>query len=147
MKKISYIILSVAGLIVIFSAQELCAVEFARTRYDAAVRCIKKKEPDFALMEFRSVVRDFPKSPLAKRSMFAIAEYCYDNKIYYDAVKGFTEYIKNYPDSKANVFAMAYLLKITEDIKDPTMEEKKMFESQGACRYCHLIIKIIDNCS
>ena len=48
--------------------------------------------------------------------------------MYYDAVKGFTEYIKNYPDSKANVFAMAYLLKITEDIKDPTLEEKKMFD-------------------
>ncbi|MEK6732858.1 MAG: outer membrane protein assembly factor BamD [Candidatus Omnitrophota bacterium] len=129
MKKINYILLSVITLIIIFSAQELYAVGFARAGYDAAVRYIEKKQPDFALMEFRSVTRDFPKSLLAQKSMFAIAEYYYDNKMYYDAVKDFTGYIKNYPDSKANVFAKAYLLKITEEINDPTWEEKKMFDT------------------
>ena len=129
MKKINYILLSVIGLIIIFSTQELYAVGFARAGYDAAVRYIRKKQPDFALLEFRSVTRDFPKNPLAQKSMFAIAEYYYDNKMYYDAVRGFTGYIKNYPDSKANVFARAYLLKITEEIKDPTWEEKKMFDN------------------
>ncbi|MDP2910862.1 MAG: outer membrane protein assembly factor BamD [Candidatus Omnitrophota bacterium] len=129
MKKINYITLSVMGLVIIFSAQELYAAGFARAGYDAAVRHIKKNQPDFALLEFRNVIRDFPKSPLAQKSMFAIAEYYYDNKMYYDAVRGFTGYIKNYPDSKANVFARAYLLKITEEIKDPTWEEKKMFDS------------------
>jgi len=128
MRKINYIILSAIGLMVIFSAQELYAEGFARARYDAAIRYIKKKQPDFALLEFRSVVRDFPKSPLAQRSVFAIAEYYYDNKMYYDAIKDFTGYVKNYPDSKANVFAKAYLLKIIEEIKDPTREEKNTFE-------------------
>ncbi|OIO34890.1 MAG: hypothetical protein AUJ70_00065 [Candidatus Omnitrophica bacterium CG1_02_40_15] len=128
MKKINYIFLFAVGLVVIFSAQELCAIEYARARYDAAIRYIKNKQPDFALMEFRSVIRDFPKSPLARKSVFAIAEYYYDNKMYYDAIKDFTGYVKSYPDSKANVFAKAYLLKIIEEIAGPTLEEKNMFE-------------------
>ena len=34
----------------IFSAQELYAEGFARARYDAAIRYIKNKQPDFALL-------------------------------------------------------------------------------------------------
>jgi len=128
MMKINNIILFIVGLIVIFSSQELYAEGFARARYDAAVRHMKNNQPDFALMEFRNVARDFPKSPLAKRSMFAIAEYYYDNKIYYDAIKDFTGYIKNYPGSKEDVFARAYLLKIMREIENPTWEEKTAFE-------------------
>jgi outer membrane protein assembly factor BamD (BamD/ComL family) len=128
MKKINYIFLFAVGLVIIFSAQKLYASEYARARYDAAIRYIKNKQPDFALMEFRSVIRDFPKSPLAQRSVFAIAEYCYDNKMYNDAIKDFTGYVKSYPSSKANVFAKAYLLKIIEEIANPALEEKDMLE-------------------
>jgi len=128
MKKINYIFLIAAGLMVIFSVQELYAIEYARARYDSAIRYIKNKKPDFALLEFRSVIRDFPKSPLAQRSAFAIAEYCYDNKMYHDAIKGFAEYVKSYPGSKANVFAKAYILKIIEEIPDPSFEEKNILE-------------------
>jgi len=128
MKKINYIFLVAAGLLVIFSAQELYAIEYARARYDAAIRYIKNKQPDFALLEFRSVIRDFPKSPLAQRSTFAIAEYYYDNKMYHDAIEDFAGYVKSYPDSKANVFAKAYMLKIIEEIADPAFGEKNMLE-------------------
>ncbi|MCX5687798.1 MAG: hypothetical protein NTV71_04075 [Candidatus Omnitrophica bacterium] len=128
MKKINYIFLFTVVLFVIFSAQQLYAIEYARARYDLAMRYIKNKQPDFALMEFRSVIRDFPKSPLAQRSVFAIAEYYYDHKMYHDAIKDFTGYIKSYPGSKANVFAKAYLLKIIEEIIDPTLEEKDKLE-------------------
>lgn len=128
MRKINYILLPAIGLIIIFSAQELYAGGFARTRYNAAVRYIKLKQPDFALMEFRSLLREFPKSPLAQRSWFAIAEYYYDNKMHNDAIKSFTGYLKDYPDSKAGIFAKVYLLKIIEEIKNPTWEEKRLFE-------------------
>jgi len=128
MKKINYIFLIAAGLMVILSARELYAIEYARARYDSAIRYIKNKKPDFALLEFRSVIRDFPKSPLAQRSAFAIAEHYYDSKMYYDAIKGFAEYVKSYPDSKANVFAKAYMLKMIEEIADPTFEETNMLE-------------------
>jgi len=114
--------------LIIFSAHGLYAGGDARARYDAAVRHIKLKQPDFALMEFRSLLREFPKSPLAQKSLFAIAEYYYDNKMYNDAIKSFTGYVKDYPDSKAGIFAKVYLLKIIEEIKDPTWEEKRLFE-------------------
>ncbi|MDP2921490.1 MAG: hypothetical protein Q8O12_03885 [Candidatus Omnitrophota bacterium] len=100
----------------------------ARARYEKAVRCILLKQDDFALIEFRSVIREFPKSGYAGKSVFAIAEYCYDHGIYNDAIKNFTEYINNYPASKAVTFAKAHLLKIIEDIKEPTWEEKRIFE-------------------
>jgi outer membrane protein assembly factor BamD (BamD/ComL family) len=127
MKKINLIILFIIGLIFVLSGQNVYAGE-AGIRYDKAVRCIKLKQPDFAFMEFKSILRDFPESPLAQKSMFAIAEYCYDHKMYYDAILNFTEYINNNPRSKADVFAKAYLLKIMEEIKDPTWEEKRMLE-------------------
>jgi hypothetical protein len=129
MKKINFIILFVVGLIVVFSVQDLYAGE-AGARYDKAIRCIKLKQPDFAFMEFRSILRDFPKSSLAQKSMFAMAEYYYDHKMYYDAILNFTEHINNNPRSKkANIFAKTYLLKIMEEIKDPTWEEKRMLEN------------------
>ncbi len=128
MRKIRHLFLFIVGLSVVFSAHGLCAGGDARARYNAAVRYIKLKQPDFALMEFRSLLREFPKSPLAQKSSFAIAEYYYDNKMYNDAIKSFTGHVKDYPDSKAGIFAKAYLLKIIEEIKDPAWEEKRLFE-------------------
>jgi len=125
MKKFFLFILSAS---IILNAHGLYAGGDARAKYDAAVRHIKLKQPDFALMEFRSLLREFPKSPLAQKASFAIAEYYYDNKMYNDAIKSFTGYIKDYPDSKAGIYAKAYLLKIIEDIKNPAWEEKRLFE-------------------
>jgi outer membrane protein assembly factor BamD (BamD/ComL family) len=130
MKKIGYcVVLFLTMTWICFNSPKLYAEGDARARYDEAIRCIKMKQVDFAFMDFRSVVRDFPKSPLSQKSRFAIAEYEYDHKIYYDAVKEFTSYINDYSTSKANIFAKAYLLKIIEEIKDPTFGEKQMFES------------------
>jgi len=128
MKKINFIFLFIAGLIFIIGGQDLYASE-AGAMYKEAVRCIKAKQPDFAFMELRSIVRDFPESPFAQRTIFAMAEYYYDSGMYYDAITNFTRYINDYPDSKAGVFAKAYLLKIMEEIKDPSWEEKRMLEN------------------
>ena len=128
MKKINYILLFAVGFIVIFGAQNLYGFD-AMAQYNKAIKYIKMKQPDFALMEFRGVVRDFPKSVFARKAMFAMAEYYYDNKIYYDAIDNFTLYANNYPKSKASVFAKAYLLKIMGEIDNPSQEETKAFES------------------
>lgn len=126
MRKIRYIlsVLIISG--VLFSAQAAYAGAWAR--YNEAVRYIKAKQPDFAFMGFRDIVRDFPKSGFAQKAVFAIAEYYYDHRMYYDAIRSFTGYINDYPGSKANTFAKVYLLKITQEIKDPTPEETKLFE-------------------
>lgn len=127
MKKIYYIFLVLIVSGIYFDADSLYATE-ASARYDKAIRHIKANQPDFAFMEFRSILRDFPKSSLREKSIFAMAEYYYNNKMYYDAILNFTGYINDYPDSKANVFAKAYLLKIMEEIKDPAWEEIRMLE-------------------
>jgi len=128
MRRMKNVFLFIIGLSIIFSAHGVYAAGFARARYDAAVRYIKLKQPDFALMEFRSLLREFPKSPLVQKTSFAIAEYYYNNKMYNDAIKSFAGYVKDYPDSKAGIFAKVYLLKIIEEIKDPAWEEKRLFE-------------------
>lgn len=129
MRKITYVPIFIAGLI-LFSGgiSGLYADGNAKARYDEVVRYIKLKQYDFALMELRSILRDFPETEYFQKSVFAIGEYSYDNKAYYDAIKNFTEYINNYPDSKGVIFAKAYLLRIIEDNKNPTWEEKRVFE-------------------
>ena len=125
MRKIFYIAIFLAP--ILFITQDLSAS--AGSQYKEALRLIEQKKYDFAFMEFRSVVKNFPKSSFTQQSIFAMAEYYYDHKMYYDAILNFTGYINNYPSSKANVFAKAYLLKITEEIQDPTWEEKRMLEN------------------
>jgi len=125
MKKIYTIFLL---LLLVLLSKESYAGGDARARYEKAVRCILLKQDDFALIEFRSIIREFPKSGYARKAAFAIAEYCYDHRMYNDAIKNFTEYIKGHPDSKGATFAKAYLAKIIEEIKEPTWEEKRLFE-------------------
>jgi outer membrane protein assembly factor BamD (BamD/ComL family) len=128
MKKINYILLFSVLLIIAFCAGDIYGFD-AMDQYNRAIGYIKTKRPDFALMEFRGIVRDYPKSLFAQKALFAVAEYCYDNKIYYEALDNFREYLNKYPGSKSGVFAKAYLLKITQDIKDPSQDEKKAFEN------------------
>lgn len=125
MKKIFYILLF--SVFVLFSTQDLFAD--AGARYSEALKFAKQKKPDFALMEFRSIIRDYPKSKYAQKAIFAIAEYSYDNKIYQDALTNFIGYINNYNDPKAVIFAKAYLIKIMEEVRNPTTEEEEMFDN------------------
>lgn len=126
MKKITLVFLFIAGLIFIFGGQDLYAG--AGARYTEAVRCIKAKQPDFAFMKFRGVIRDFPESPLAQKSIFAMAEYYYDCGMYRDAINNFTLCAKDCSDLKASVIAKAYILKIIKDMKKPGLEEKRTAE-------------------
>lgn len=127
MKRANLILVLMAGLIVVFCSQDLYAGE-AGARYRDAIRCIKLNQPDFAFMGFRSVARDFPDSPFAERSIFAMAEYYYDNKMYHDAIENFTLCAEDRSDLKANTIAKAYILKIIEEIKEPAPEKKDMAE-------------------
>jgi len=125
MKKIIFIPILLFSLCVM--SQDLFAE--AGAQYKEALRLIREKKHDFAFMELRSILKDFPKSRYAQDALFGVAEYCYEHNMHYDAIKGFTEYINMYPDSKAVIFAKAYLLKIMDKIKNPTEEEKNALES------------------
>lgn len=128
MKKISYILLLAAAFGILLSGQEHCAGWDARAGYDAAVGYIRKKQPDFALLEFRRVARDFPGSLFAEKSTCAIAEYYYDRGMYGDAIENFIWCAKKGSDLETNIIAKVYLLKIIQEIENPASEEKEMLE-------------------
>ena len=96
--------------------------------YAKAIRAIKQKQYDYALMEFRTIIRDYPGTKYAQRAMFGIGEYFYNNSMHYEAIDAFSDYVAKYPNSDAGIFARAYLLKITEDIARPTEEDRAMLD-------------------
>lgn len=77
-----------------------------------------------AFMRFRTLLLDYPHSQYSESALFATGEYYFLIADYHDAIKTFTRYRIEYPDSKAGVFALLYLLKIAriqekeEAIKD-----------------------------
>lgn len=110
MKKITCILL-----FLIFSVGILLADSGGQAEYDEAIQFIKVKQDDFAFLKFREIVRKYPESRFAPDALFATGEYCYDKKMYYEAIENFSAYVKNYPRTDAAVFARTYLLKIIEE--------------------------------
>lgn len=123
MKKISYILVGVSFFVFIFGTQ-LVYSQTIKHHYGKAIRSAKHKQYDFAFMELRALIRDFPENSYTKDAIFAIGEYFYLNKMYGDAIGIFRGYVEKYPQSDGAIFAKVYLLKIMEDIKNPTPEEK-----------------------
>lgn len=114
-------------------------------QYDKARYAVKHKRYDIALMEFRSVVKDFPNTAYARESVFAMGEYYYDNKAYYDAIGVFSDYLKNYPNSNGAVFARAYLLKIMEGIQRPVEEDKKAIDDMKKAFFSKPVLLLFSN--
>ncbi|MFC1624181.1 tol-pal system YbgF family protein [Candidatus Omnitrophota bacterium] len=131
LKKIFYIFLFVLSLYLISKEPILAAgpSHGGKGQYDRAVRYVKEHNYDIALMEFLSIIRNFPESIYAKRSLFAIGEYFYEKNAYSEAIKHFTKYIGDYPDYDDAIFARAYLLKIIEDVKESPEENKVFIEN------------------
>ena len=111
MKKICCALVLVACLLFLFRAQGATGLSSrGRGRYEKAVQFIKRSQYDFALLEFRAIIREFPESRYAQASLFGIGEYFYNQKLYYEAMRNFTRYIETYPESDGAIFARAYLL-------------------------------------
>ncbi len=81
-------------------------------------------DKDFAFMNFKMFLGDFPKSKLAKEALFAVGEYYFSISDYRDAAKSFIGFIDLYPESKAKLFALAYLREIAKHEKNEELIEK-----------------------
>jgi len=129
MKKIYHILVLTTCLVFIFGSQEAAGLSFrGKGKYDKAIQYIKKAKYDFALIEFRSIIRDFPESRYARTSLFGVAEYFYSQKAYQEAAKNFRAYLKHYPKSDGAIFARVYLLKIIEVTEKSGKGEKTVLE-------------------
>lgn len=67
---------------------------------------------DFAFMQYRSLLRQYPESKYAKEALFAHGEYFFLIPDYDKAAAAFREFVDRYPEDKGKLFAMAYLLQI-----------------------------------
>ena len=96
--------------------------------YAKAYKSAKAGDIEFAFMQYRSLLRNYPNSRFKKEALFAKGEYYFLISRYKEAALAFQEYIKDYPDSKGAVFALLYLFKIAEIKKDALVAEniKKM---------------------
>lgn len=127
MKNVGRIIVSLVCFVLISSVPSL-AFHSGRAQYDKALRFIEKKNYDFALMELRSIIRQFPESKYAEKALFSISEYYYERGMYYEAIRNFSEYIKTCPDSDGTIFARAYVLKMINIIKGPSEKHKTLIQ-------------------
>lgn len=128
MKKVFYILLLIVCLL-FFIGRETLYSQDAKAQYRQAIQFLKEKKYDFAFMAFRAIIRDFPESEYAQKSMFAVGEYFYSQRAYYEALESFAKYIRNYPDSDGAIFAKAHLLKIMQGIERPTEKMKEIIDN------------------
>ena len=89
-----------------------------RELFDHAVQSAKSGDKDFAFMYYTQILRDYPKSQFVEAALFARAEYYAFLPDYKQAVVLFNRLLKEYPNSKARLFALGHLLRIAEIQKD-----------------------------
>lgn len=106
----------IAIILILLSAS--CSSIGGNAHYQNAIREARSGNADFAFMELRSYLQDYPDSPSAQHARFAISEYYFQNKNYREAIRELTEYISRYPEEKNTVFAQALLYKIFLEYKD-----------------------------
>jgi outer membrane protein assembly factor BamD (BamD/ComL family) len=82
--------------------------------YQEGVQAARAGDLDYAFMYFQSLVKESPESKHGNDALFAMGEYYFVKGDYPDANNAFIKLINDYPDSKGEVFALAYLLKIAE---------------------------------
>jgi len=85
---------------------------------------VKTHQMDFAYMQFRDIVRQYPQSTFREDALFATGEYFVQNSNFKEATKIFEEFIKEYPTAKTKIFALAYLYKMAKEKNDADLVER-----------------------
>lgn len=89
--------------------------------YAEAKELLKAGDLDFAFMHLRSLLINHPDSKYAENALFAAGEYHFLTKNYSVARNKFLKFIEVYPESKAKLFALAYLLRIAREYDQPAV--------------------------
>lgn len=95
----------------------------SRETYGAAVKAVRSGDTDIAFMHFRSIVSEYPNSKYAEKALFATGEYYFTKGGFPDAAKAFMTLINDYPDSRARLYALSYLLNIAERQHQASLKE------------------------
>ena len=90
--------------------------------YQKAVRLAKNHQPDFAYMQYRAILNDYPDSTYLSRALFANGEYCYQVADYKAAQDFFTRYLIQADQGENRLFALVYLREIARQENDVQQE-------------------------
>jgi outer membrane protein assembly factor BamD (BamD/ComL family) len=82
--------------------------------YQQAQSSVRRGNVDFAYMQMRNILRDYPKSRYREQAMFGMGEYHYLIPQYKQAEAMFNQYLDNFSDSKGTLFALCLLHQIAE---------------------------------
>ena len=119
MKKIRY----VALFLVLLNLS--CATSTGQNRYREITRDAKAGNIDFAFVKLNSYLKDFPDSIHVAQVRFALCEYYFQIKDYRSAIYKLRDYIIDFPEEEATIFAKLILYKILSEYKkEPALTEK-----------------------
>lgn len=79
---------------------------------------------EFAYMQFRDIINNFPNSPHREQAIFATGEYYAAIPDHQETKHIFEQFLAEYPESKSKIFALAHLYKIAELEEDAEKIEK-----------------------
>ncbi|MFM2152969.1 MAG: hypothetical protein RL199_1404, partial [Pseudomonadota bacterium] len=85
--------------------------------YNAALCLRERRRFDSAMRAYERLYKDYPKSPLAERALFFVAENAERAFEYDKAVDGYLRLFKNYPQSKDRVAALFNAAKLLEALQ------------------------------
>src|SRR3989338_7853557 len=84
----------------------------------------RSNQSEFAYMQFRDIINNFPNSPHREPALFASGEYYAAIPDHLESKRIFDQFLTEYPDSKSKIFVLAYLYKIAEFNDDTEQMEK-----------------------
>jgi len=80
---------------------------------------------DFVFVKLDSYLKEFPDSIHVPQARFAVCEYYFQIKDYRSAIYKLRDYIIDFPEEKATIFAQLFLYKILSEYrKEPALTEK-----------------------
>lgn len=96
----------------------LAGAESEAQIYRKAVQAARAGQADFAFMYYNSLAQDYPHSSHREEAIFAVGAYYVQMRIYPRAKDALNAFVKDYPQSGARLFALAYLHAIAESAKE-----------------------------
>ena len=95
-----------------------------KTLYLRALTAARRGDTDFAYMDYRFLLREYPNTKYKDKALLAQAEYTYMVPDYTNAVLMLQAYLAQYPKSDARLFVLAYLYQIAQAEKNDELGEQ-----------------------
>jgi len=96
--------------------------------YAKAVKFARSGQDHFSFMHYNQLLKNFPSSKYREQALFATGEYYFQNSGFQQAVDAFQTFLDEYPDSDKRLYALAYLLNMTQkgkaDFSVPDLEKQ-----------------------